>query len=188
MDADSGPVLFGIGAAASGLGLAAAKANGDWQTLSALLRGLELFGFPATTMRGEKRYFAQMILLADILALWGKTFRPWNEPSRVRGVGMWPPISVPGLWRTLLCILAILSLAIFFLARETFRAGRCLLREKRWQRLRDWPLAAKAFLSAQTIVLLAWLLVPGFGWIFAFLIMALLETAERRLAKAAHAP
>ncbi len=61
-----GPVVFGLGAAASGIGIAACKANEDYVSWHKLLRSLETFGFPLITIHGEKGIF------------WGNAFWPMN--------------------------------------------------------------------------------------------------------------
>lgn len=45
-DIDSGPVLFGVGVAASGFALAAARLHGDAQLFGSLYRTVDLFGVP----------------------------------------------------------------------------------------------------------------------------------------------
>ncbi|MEI8194988.1 MAG: hypothetical protein WCI73_03670, partial [Phycisphaerae bacterium] len=47
VDCDTGPIIFGLGTAATGFGLAAAKANHDPTNLTGLLRAVELCSFPA---------------------------------------------------------------------------------------------------------------------------------------------
>ncbi|MBZ0186032.1 MAG: hypothetical protein K8F91_07220, partial [Candidatus Obscuribacterales bacterium] len=76
-----GPVVFDIGAAASGLGIAATRANLDYVSWIRLIRGMEAIGLPCWTASGEKHYFGQSFLLGDILALWGKTICVWDEPE-----------------------------------------------------------------------------------------------------------
>ncbi|MEI7751182.1 MAG: hypothetical protein WCJ71_03730 [Candidatus Omnitrophota bacterium] len=74
-DVDTGPIFFGFGLAASGLGAAATKAMGDQESFIGLLRIGESIGFPLQ-WRGEKFYFGGFCLLGDTLALWGKVQRP----------------------------------------------------------------------------------------------------------------
>lgn len=74
-DVDTGPIFFGFGLAASGLGAAATKAMGDQESFVGLLRIGEAIGFPIRCC-GEKFYFGGLCLLGDTLALWGKAQRP----------------------------------------------------------------------------------------------------------------
>jgi hypothetical protein len=75
----AGPVVFGLGGAASGIGIATCRANGDYVSWHLLLRSLETLGFPLWTPAGEKYYFWGHCLLADVLALWGKTICRWDS-------------------------------------------------------------------------------------------------------------
>jgi hypothetical protein len=77
----AGPVVLGLGAAASGIGIAACRANGDYASWHRLLRSLETLGFPLWSPSGEKCYFWGNCLLADELALWGKTICRWDDPK-----------------------------------------------------------------------------------------------------------
>jgi hypothetical protein len=88
INTDTGPVFAGIGAAASGIGIAAARANGDYENWYRLLRGLESIGAPTWTLSGEKFYLFRHALLADILALWGKTNTSWVKPLPPQQVSM----------------------------------------------------------------------------------------------------
>ena len=46
MTPDSGPIIFGNGVAATGLGLNAASSMGDWKTYRKILRLMNVFGYP----------------------------------------------------------------------------------------------------------------------------------------------
>ncbi len=89
-DADSGPVVSGIGAAASAFGVAAAAANGDDSFRVRMLLALDALTFPGPDVRGELALFGGHVLLADVLALWTSTwtrldaprtatFAPWSQ-------------------------------------------------------------------------------------------------------------
>ena len=64
MDVDTGPVIAGVGLAATGFGIAAAKAQNDLPNLKGLLSGLELLGFPLWTPLAQKHYFLGKVLAA----------------------------------------------------------------------------------------------------------------------------
>lgn len=81
MDVDSGPMIDGLGMAASGLGLAAARANGDLEAAAALQRSGELIGVPGIGFWG-KRYWGGGAAFFDVLALWAKTV---PLPASARG-------------------------------------------------------------------------------------------------------
>lgn len=78
----AGPVILGLGAAASGIGIAASRANGDYESWHRLLRSLEFLGLPTITPTGEKSYFFGLSLLSDVVALWGKSMRRWDAPEK----------------------------------------------------------------------------------------------------------
>jgi hypothetical protein len=81
MDEDSGPVVHGIGAAASAFGVAAARANQDAEALGRMRLPLELLTFPTFNARGEKELLGGMVVLADALAVWGRTWTRLDAPS-----------------------------------------------------------------------------------------------------------
>lgn len=80
----AGPVVFGLGMAASGISIGASRANGDLRSSNRLLRSLEFFGAPTVTFSGEKNYFLGACLLADVVALWGRT-APVGEQTTSAG-------------------------------------------------------------------------------------------------------
>lgn len=75
----AGPVVFGMGAAASGISIAAARRAGDRVSYNRLLRSLELVGLPFYTAGGEKYYFFKLCLMADVVSLWGKTIESIDD-------------------------------------------------------------------------------------------------------------
>jgi hypothetical protein len=86
VDADTGPIVLGIGGAASAFGVAAAHANGDPNYFQRMLLPLEILTAPSFTWRGEKELFGGHMLLADVLSVWGKTWQPLDaEPMRIEG-------------------------------------------------------------------------------------------------------
>jgi hypothetical protein len=102
MDADSGPVVADIGAAASAFGVAAASVNGDADMRARMLLPLDTLTFPAANWRGEVELFGGQLLLADVLALWASTWTRLDAP-------MPAPSSSPPLLGLTLCLALILA-------------------------------------------------------------------------------
>lgn len=172
MDADTGPIVGGIGAAASGLGIAAARANGDGATLARLLRAMEVLSVPATGPRG-KSYFLGQVLLADELALWGKTIRVWDQPpSDDVPAAFESPSSLP-FW-LLFGIVAVASLGLVFLAgRTALRSVQAL-----WRSDRRLSPASGFVLALHLGVVGAWLLSHAVLWPMAAAAMAGVDLLE----------
>lgn len=170
MDADTGPVIAGAGAAASGFAIAAARANGDWENLGRMLRGVELLGCPAWTWRGEKRYFCGRLILAEVLALWARTVRPWDgdvEPVE------WPDGKHSGFWIVLLVSGALVAAFVV-------SGGRWMIRE--WRAMtangRKWSRLSVVVLFVHGFFLAVWLILP-IGWPAAIVAMFVVDVAER---------
>ncbi|MHC5058532.1 MAG: hypothetical protein ACYTKD_28065 [Planctomycetota bacterium] len=175
MDSDTGPVVGGIGAAASGIGIAAAKANGDAGELTSMLRGLELFGLPVWGLDG-KDYFAGSVVLADELALWGKTVRVWDAPPAADAPRDWPSPTRWGFWLVWVLALAAAGTLTVFAGRAAVRSVRALRRGgPRWDRTR-----AVAFAVAAAAIA-GWILFSAVGWLYAAAIAAGASAVERRL-------
>jgi len=100
MDADSGPIIAGLGMSASGFALAAARAEGDMETAESLRRTGELFGFPAVSWWG-KRYLGGEIAMFDIFSVWTRTL-PTPAVTRPDQASAWPVITLlAGFWAAL---------------------------------------------------------------------------------------
>ena len=175
IDADTGPVLFDIGAAASGIGIAAAKANGDTPNLTRMLRGMELLSLPVWTPHG-KHYFLGRVLLADELALWGKTICVWDGPTTGNpdrfppGPAAWP------FWLVYAAVFAVSALVLFLNARATARVLKAVCQNpSRWRRRH---IAVLAFHSAAIIVWLIFL--PCYSWFLVVLLAGTGDILERR--------
>jgi len=175
IDTDTGPVLAGIGAAASGFGIAATKVHGDVGKFTELLREAELFSFPIWNARGEKNYFFGKMLLVDVLLLWGKTVRVWDGPLKAELIpsgheeqGFWAVFSV--------LVLVLFSLVIFL----------AVLIVRGWAQLRqgDKKLTrmSKVFVALEVIVIVLWLFWPALSWLYATMLMGLTAVAERWVA------
>jgi hypothetical protein len=177
VDADTGPILLDVGAGASGFGLAAARANGDWENLRGMIRGMECLGFPAWTWRGEKRYFGGHLLLGEVLALWGKTLRPWDVADGADAMpGPWPKPERSSFWLTLLIVslIAALPSALAFVSLRnawgSARGDREILAKRRT--------LVRLVLAVHGVTLLAWIVVPGLGWFPVLLIMGVVDAVE----------
>jgi hypothetical protein len=82
-DIDSGPVIWGIGGAASVVGQRAAAANGHDDLYLGLRNSLEAFGV-AHTFFGEKTYLFGQLPMADAFIAWG------NAVEQVPATGRYP--------------------------------------------------------------------------------------------------
>ncbi|MEM7248301.1 MAG: hypothetical protein AAF533_23405 [Acidobacteriota bacterium] len=125
MDADSGPVLAGWGAAASGLGLAASSALGDAERFDQLARGIELGSLPYRDLTGARHAFFDQFQLGETLTLWGLTARPWNREA--------PAVTHPARasWLPLLLVGSLLVLVVVSLLRSLPTAARRFAAAKR---------------------------------------------------------
>lgn len=93
-DIDSGPILLGVGAAATGIGLAATKAMGDTATFESIVQLSEIIGLPVQRS-GQKAYLLGQLLIGDEFQVWGKTITPWSistgrKATTFNQIG-WPP-------------------------------------------------------------------------------------------------
>ena len=173
MNCDTGPIIGGIGAAASGLGIAAAKVHGDIEALEELLRGAELFGFPIWNIRGEKNYFFGKAVLLDVLVLWGKTLRVWDHPVKIKAgrkehvrFGFWVVFSV----------LTVICISVLYLLFNSVK--RKYLRFKRSSR--KLSTTNVSFLTFQGVVLAVWLIFPCFLWTYALIFIGISAIIEKR--------
>ncbi len=71
-DVDSGPVIFGIGGAASIVGLRTMIVFGEQKTAIGLRNSIEAFGM-ARTSKNEKSYLFAQIPMADAFFVWGNS-------------------------------------------------------------------------------------------------------------------
>jgi hypothetical protein len=93
-DIDSGPIILQVGAAATGIGIAATRAMGDDAAFESIVRLAETIGFP-TRFGGRKSYLLGQLLVGDELQVWGKTIVPWSvaPPSAPASSDPgWPPL------------------------------------------------------------------------------------------------
>jgi hypothetical protein len=75
-DIDSGPIFLDVGAAATGIGIAATRAMGDTATFESIVQLSEIIGLPLH-IGGQKSYLFGQLLVGDAFQVWGKTITPW---------------------------------------------------------------------------------------------------------------
>ncbi|HYV92720.1 MAG TPA: hypothetical protein VE978_13070 [Chitinophagales bacterium] len=71
-DIDSGPVIFGIGGAATIVGLRTMTIFGEQKTAIALHNGIEAFGF-ASSFEGKKKFLFGKLSMADAFIAWANS-------------------------------------------------------------------------------------------------------------------
>ena len=81
-DVDSGPVVWGIGGAASVVGRRTARQYGDLALAEGLRASLEAFGLASTT-KGQRTYLFGQVPLADAFLAWSNVvdLRPYPAPT-----------------------------------------------------------------------------------------------------------
>jgi hypothetical protein len=105
-DVDSGPVVLGMGGAASIVGIAALERLGERQLSRQLRNAVEAISFPVT-WSGKKRYFAGQVLMADLFLAWVQSFQTVPDidnasvPWRFHGVSALLLVMVYGFYRFL---------------------------------------------------------------------------------------
>lgn len=96
VDFDTGPIVFGIGCAASGFGLGAARLHGDREAYAGILRSAATVGFPRWWGTGNTYLFAPM--LGEAILFHGLTARHWFEAEPPRdgaaSGGWWAPATL----------------------------------------------------------------------------------------------
>lgn len=85
MDADSGPIVFGVGMAATGLGLGPARLFGDADRYTTIRRTALTFGVPSVI---PSHGHGTAPILGEAILLHGRTARSWFGPSPA-------PVSAP---------------------------------------------------------------------------------------------
>jgi len=81
MDGDSGPIIFGVGMAATGIGLGPARLMRDNRQYTLIMRSASTFGIP-TKVLPTRRYVTAPIL-GEAMLYSGSTARRWfGEPAR----------------------------------------------------------------------------------------------------------
>ncbi|MBT8358481.1 MAG: hypothetical protein KJO61_12020 [Deltaproteobacteria bacterium] len=86
-DIDSGPIIWGAGVTATGVGLATARSQGDLATEADIRDLLKVFGFPQNISIEEQtttRYLFDLVPVGDAFLTWGySVVRPSSNSSRV---------------------------------------------------------------------------------------------------------
>lgn len=111
-DIDSGPVLLGIGGAASIVGQRTMGVHGEWEQFEGLRNCIEAFG-AACTVSSKKRYIFGQLPMADAFIAWSNALE--NHSNQYITRSNWR-------WRFQLLSLAISLLSIFVLARMRYKS------------------------------------------------------------------
>lgn len=105
-DIDSGPVILGVSAPASVVGIAAARVTGHDRAAADLRATPEVLGIPLQ-WRGKRSYAFGQLAVGDAFLAWSSVVRPWNVPAPA------PSASTPYAgWRAIWCALWGLVLAL----------------------------------------------------------------------------
>jgi hypothetical protein len=89
-DIDSGPIFLDVGAAATGIGIAATKAMDDAAIFESIVQLSEIIGLPVRLGK-QKAYLFGQLLVGDEFQVWGKTMTPWSISSEMPRRQTWPP-------------------------------------------------------------------------------------------------
>lgn len=112
-DVDSGPVVLGVSAPASVVGVAAARITGHARAAADLRATPEVLGLPLQ-WGGRRAYAFGRLPVGDAFLAWASVVRPWNTPAAA------PVASTPyGGWRVTWYVLwgGVLTLCVTGLAR-----------------------------------------------------------------------
>lgn len=115
MDADSGPILFGVGVAATGLGLGPARLFADADRYATIRRSALTFGIPSWL---PSHGYVTAPLLGEAILFHGRTARPWFGPALSA-----PVAKASFSWNALFGLIGYVALIGFF-ARRTWRLFR----------------------------------------------------------------
>ena len=94
-DVDSGPVVWGVSAPASVVGIAAARAVGDAETAEGLRATVEMLGLPLQ-VSGRRRYAGGQLPVGDAFLAWASSV-PLAEPPAAGSPSV-PPLVWRGGW------------------------------------------------------------------------------------------
>lgn len=78
-DVDSGPIILGVSAPASVVGIAAARTTGHLRAAADLRASAEVLGMPLQ-WRGRRSYAFGQLPVGDAFLAWSSVVRPWNAP------------------------------------------------------------------------------------------------------------
>lgn len=125
MDGDSGPVVLGVGVAATGLGIGAARLHKDARAYTTAMRAAATFGLP-TTLAPTRRYVTAP-LLGDAILFHGTTARRWFHKEAAASAELTDQPGAPwGLW-IMMFLLSAFVLYSLMSVREN-------IQEIRWRR------------------------------------------------------
>jgi len=173
----AGPVVFGLGAAATGIGIGTCRANGDYTSSNLLLRSLNTLGFPLWTPTGEKSYFYGQCLLADVLSLWGETVRPWGISSAPPTQFEAPAIQQEEQRIPFLIVLA-LAMAISAAIIGALIWRTVSLFTAKSQERPGWRRATIIALALQTCAVAAFFITPALSFLQLLIFMAIVDLLE----------
>jgi hypothetical protein len=112
-DVDSGPIVLGVSAPASVVGIAAARTMGHPRAAADLRASTEVVGMPLQ-WRGRRSYAFGRLPVGDAFLAWSSVVRPWNVAAP-------PPVAATPYagWRVVWCGLwgLVLALSLAGLAR-----------------------------------------------------------------------
>jgi hypothetical protein len=121
-DVDSGPIILGVSAPASVVGIAAARMTGHHRAAGDLRASPEVLGAPLQ-WGGRRSYAFGKLPVGDAFLAWSTVVRPWNVPAAPPS-----PATPYGGWRTVWCglwglVLALSVVRLAFILREARRSG-----------------------------------------------------------------
>ena len=102
-DIDSGPIIFGIGGAASIVGQRVYAQQNDWATYEGLRNSIESFGF-GLTINKKKRYIFGQLPMADAFICWSNAIEKTSDQ-----------VKVTTNWRIMFHLYSAFVLAVLFL-------------------------------------------------------------------------
>jgi hypothetical protein len=182
----AGPVVFGLGAAASGIGIAACRANQDSVSWNKLLRSLEFFGIPTINCAGEKSYFFNLTLLSDVVAFWGKTITPWDSkvgsnsasPERLQQnpTTQSRPASAQFLDRFVIAIATAAVLSLTSILLLTKRSWLLIANKESFKP--GWNRATIVVFALHCLSILLFLFCPTLTWMQILVFMAIADLLE----------
>jgi len=124
-DVDSGPLVLGLSASASTVGLGTAVVHGDRATARALAGLAEATGMPLR-WRGRTRYALGVLPVGDAFLAWSVTARRWVSPPAAPGGGSDPALRwwrVPWHLATLSVLVPLWVVAVLLVAPPRARPG-----------------------------------------------------------------
>lgn len=106
-DVDSGPLVLGVSASATVVGMGTATIQRDTELANAWLHAGEAIGLSLPRLRGGRTYALGQLPVGDAFVLWSQTATPWTSPPAP--TTPYPPIVGP--WRLLVHGLSLLIFA-----------------------------------------------------------------------------